>query len=156
MPIDYQCFRNGDAAEEAGDLKTARALFERGAASGDPNCWSRLGLMFDNGIGGRVDKVKAMQCYRRAWRARDFVAAHNIAVLHREKGNQHAMFQWLRRAADAGDDGALIELARYLMDGRGARKNPVAASTFVRRALKGRLSDAERKEAKLMLPRLHR
>jgi uncharacterized protein len=153
MPTDRQHFIEGDIAEAAGDLKAARASFERGAALGDPYCWSRLGLMFDSGVGCSVDKVRAMQCYQRGWRARDVVAANNIAVLYRENGDRRAMFQWFRRAADAGDDGALIELAKCLMNGVGTRRNRVEAAACLRRAKKGSLSEAEREEVELMLMR---
>ncbi|HEV2188340.1 MAG TPA: hypothetical protein VGR70_14115 [Stellaceae bacterium] len=156
MPVDHQCFIEGDAAEDAGDFKTARASFERGAALGDPYCWSRLGLMFDNGVGCDVDKVMAMRCYRRAWRFRDVVAASNIAVLYREAGNQRAMFQWFKRAVEAGDDGAFIELAKCYVSGVGTRRSSAEAEKCLDRALEGSLSEAEREEAEQLLAVLHK
>lgn len=154
MPHNHQHFLDGDAAEDAGNYAAARLSFERGAAQGDAWCWSRLGLMFDNGLGCEVDKLRAMQCYKRGWRARDAVAANNIAILYREAGNRRAMFRWFQRAADAGDDGALIEVAKCLFTGVGARKNPAEAITRVTKALGGSLSEAGREEAKALLASL--
>jgi TPR repeat protein len=155
MPADHQCFIEGDVAEEAGDFNTARASFELGAALGDPYCWSRLGLMFDKGVGCDVDKATAMRCYRRAWQARDVVAANNIAVLYRETGNRRAMFQWFKRAADAGDDGAFIRLAECYLTGTGTRRSSTRAAACLDRAAEGgSLSDAEREEAELLLAKI--
>jgi uncharacterized protein len=151
MAGDHQYVIEGDAVEEAGDYATARAAFERGAALGDAFCWTRLGLIFDKGLGCDVDKPKAMQCYQRAWRARDVVAAYNIATLYREVGNLRAMVQWFQRAAEAGDDGALVEVARCLIHGVGVRRNNSEAVSALREALRGSLSPAEREEAEEML-----
>jgi TPR repeat protein len=156
MPSDHQNFLEGDAAEDAGDFGAARRSFERGAAQGDPFCWARLGLMFDNGIGCDVDKIRAMQYYKRGWRARDVVAANNIAVLHREAGNRRAMFQWFKRAADAGDDGALIEVAKCFLSGVGVRRNPTEGKASLTRAMRGSLSEAEREEAETILTSFRR
>jgi len=156
MPSDHQHFFEGDAAEDAGDFEAARASFERGAADGDPFCWSRLGLMFDNGVGCDVDKVAAMQCYRRAWRLRDVVAANNIAILYREGGNNRAAFRWFERAADAGDTGAHVELAKCYATGSETRKSLKKAEASLHLAINGRLSEAEREEAELLLTRLQK
>lgn len=63
------------------------------AALGDDSCWLRLGLLFDLGHGVEVDKAQAMRCYQRAWRQRNAVAANNIAILYRERGNRRASFR---------------------------------------------------------------
>jgi TPR repeat protein len=117
----------GDTKEDAGDFDGARHAFEAGAALGDPACWSRLGLMFDNGVGCEVDKERAMSCYRRAWRSHDLCAANNIAILYREAGNRRAMFQWFQRAVGVGDGDALVEVAKCYLEGIGVRRNVAAA-----------------------------
>ena len=61
------------------------------------------------------------------------------------------MFQWFRRAADAGDDGAFVELAKCYASGLGTEKNPVGAKSSLLRALKGWLSDWRREEARRLL-----
>ena len=133
---------------------TARASFERGAAHGDSYCWSRLGLMFDNGVGSDVDKVMAMRCYRRGWRGGDIVAANNIAILYRERGEWTAMFKWFKRAADAGDGGAYIEIAKCCITGAGTRKSPAQADAYLKLAINLHLADGEREEAERLLTKL--
>jgi len=120
-------FIDGDAKEDAGEFDAARRAFEAGAALGDPNCWSRLGSMFDNGIGYPVDKARAMSCYKRAWRSRDICAANNIAILYRETRKWRLMFQWFQRCVAEGDGDALVEIAKCYRDGIGVRKNRAAA-----------------------------
>jgi uncharacterized protein len=110
--------------------------------------------MFDNGIGCDVDKPRAMRCYRRAWRARDAVAAKNIGVLYHEAGNRRGMFRWFKRAAGAGDDGAFVEIAKCFLDGIGVRKDADAAKTALTRAIDGTLSVAEREAAEGILSKL--
>lgn len=117
----------GDAKERAGDFDAARRLFERGGKLRQQGCWSRLAYMFDLGIGVRVDKAKAMSYYRRAWRGGEWVGASNIAILYREAGNHRATFRWFRRAAEAGDGDALVEIAKCYLAGTGVRKNAFLA-----------------------------
>jgi len=113
----------GDAAEEAGNYALARECFEQGAALGDEVCWTRLAYMFDVGIGVPVDKTEAMRCYRQAWRQRSTVAANNIAILYRERGNRRAMFKWFERGALQNDGDAQVEVAKSYLKGDGVRRN---------------------------------
>jgi TPR repeat protein len=145
-------FFKGDAAQDAGDFATARQAFERGAALDDPICWVRLGLMFHDGIGCDADKRKAMQCYRKAWRARDQVAANNIAILYREAGNRRAMFRWFERGAAVGDGDALVELAKCFINGIGVRRNLSIALRYINQAIRSEnITEAGREEAEELL-----
>jgi hypothetical protein len=147
-------FREGDAAEEAGETARALRCFEEGAALGDAICWSRLGLMFDIGKGVQIDKARAMRCYRMAWRQRDTVAALNIAILYRERGDRRAMFRWYRRAAREDDGSAEFELAKCYMTGTGVRRSMDMAIRSLAVALNSdRISEAEREEAQSLYAR---
>lgn len=115
-------WRLAGSAVEAGDFARALDLYERGAALGDAACCTGLGYMFDTGQGVEADKRRAMQCYKAAWRSRDVAAANNIAILYREGGDRRAMFRWFKRAAEHGDDGAYLELAKCYRDGVGGPK----------------------------------
>ena len=148
MTINPVHFETGDAAEEAGDFPGARRAFEQGAQLGDPICWQRLGLMFDLGIGVQVNKKEAMRCYRQAWRQRDLASARNIAVLYEEVGKNRAMFSWLRRAAQGGDGGAYLELAKCYRDGVGVRRSTDAVLRCLAAAIGSpHIAEFEREEA---------
>ena len=148
MAEQFPFFSAGDAAEDGGDLVSARRAFERGAALGDDNCWLRLGLLHDLGKGCETNKVEAMRCYRRAWRRRNIAAANNIAILYREKGDRRLMFRWFERAASEGDGGAYVELAKCYRDGVGVRRSPDAAVRCLAAASSCEfISEAEREEA---------
>ena len=141
-----------DAALENEDFARARELWERGASLGDPACWVGLGFMFDTGQGVEVDKEKALRCYRAAWRQRNASAANNIAGLYRQMGNRRAMFRWLRRAAEHGDDGANLDLSRCYLNGVGVRRSLDEAVRCLARVMAGGcVSEAERDEARELL-----
>jgi uncharacterized protein len=141
-------FDIGDAAEEAGNYDLARHSFERGAALGSAECLSRLGYMFDVGLGVATDKALAMRLYRRAWRRGSRVAANNIAILYREQGKSRAMFRWFQKAALAGDEGAQLEMAKCYLSGAGVRRNLQVALRCLSAALaSNNISEAEHQEA---------
>jgi len=78
----------------------------------------------DVGAGVEVDKAKAMRLYRQAWKqSRETVAATNIAILYREQAKLTAMFGWWKRAADAGDGSAYLEMAKCYLEGHGVKKD---------------------------------
>jgi TPR repeat protein len=94
-----------------------------------------------------------MRCYQRAWRrGRCYVAANNIAVLYRESGNLKAMFQWFERAAEQGDEDALVELAKCYLDGLGVRRSiDQALRRLAAAASKPNLFEASREEVGALL-----
>lgn len=145
-------WRLADTAIEAGDFTRAIDLYERGAALGDAACWTGLGYMFDTGQGVEPDKRRAMKCYQAAWRRQDVAAANNIAILYRESGNRRAMFRWFRRAAEYGDDGAYLELAKCYRDGVGVRRSRDHAVRCLSKVIAGSCtSEAEREDAQQLL-----
>ena len=151
-------FRIADAAEEAGDYERARQSFERGAELGDGSSLMRLAFMYDVGeLGVEVDKARAMQLYRQAWRRGCPGAANNIAILYREQGKPRAMFQWFKREADAGDGGAYLDLAKCYLAGTGVRKDVRAALRCLAAAVgsgQEYITEAEREEAQSLMDAL--
>lgn len=149
-------FRIGDAAQEDGKLDFARHPFERGATLGDVECLTRLAYMHDVGIGTDIDKQLAMILYQRAWRiARSVVAATNIAILYRERGNYRAMFTWYQRAAGEGDGSALFDMAKCYLDGIGVRANPQAGLRCLASAIRSiYITEAEREQAVALMSNL--
>jgi uncharacterized protein len=149
-------FRIADAAEEGGNFELARQSFERGAALGDASCIMRLAYMYDvGGLGVEIDKVRAMQLYRRAWRQGCPGCATNIAILYREQGNHRAMFQWFKREADAGCGDAQLDLAKCYLNGTGVRKSAQAALRCFAAAIGSEnVTEASREEAQAILETL--
>jgi TPR repeat protein len=115
----------------------------------------RLAFMYDvGGLGVGVDRARAMQLYRQAWRKGCPGAANNIAILYREQGKLRAMFQWFKREADAGDDGAYLDLAKCYMAGTGVRKDTQAALRCLEKAFSSsqeHITEAEREEAQSLM-----
>lgn len=146
-------FLIADAAEEEGKFDFARLSFEQGAALGDIGCLTRLAHMHDVGIGIPIDKAMAMRLYRRAWRrARSSLAANNIAILYRERGQNRAMFAWFRRAADAGDGSAQLDMAKCYIGGVGVRKDAALGLRHLKAAVTSDyISEDERDEAMALM-----
>ncbi len=146
----------GDAAETAGDFASARNAFEQGAARGGTACLTRLANLYDLGLGVRSDKTHAMRLYLRAWRLEPGqVAANNIAILHREAGNHHQMFQWFRRAVKVGDHDCYLDLAKCYRDGLGVPKSLPFAVRCLEAALRADfIFDHTADEARAMLKQL--
>jgi len=149
-------FRIADAAEEVGNYEFARQSFERGAELGDASCLMRLAYMYDVGeLGVAVDKVRAMQLYRLAWRKGCPGAASNIAILYREQGNRRAMFQWFKREADTGDGSAYLDLAKCYLAGTGVRKCVQTALRCLATAIRSEfITENEREEAQSIMDTL--
>ena len=155
MNHDFDCFSKGDAAEDAGDYVLAREFFALGAHCGGRLCWSRLGHLYDAGRGAPLDKARAMSCWRKAWRLGDTTAAHNIAILFRERGKRRESFRWLHRAAGKGGADAQIEIAKNYLSGDGVRSSAHLAARYLVVALTMRdIQPWETDEARLMLRRI--
>ncbi len=101
--------------------------FRRAAEHGSVPAQINLGVLLGDGRGVRKNVDEALIWLKKALRAGDSGAAHNIAITYRENGNLRAAFQWFRRAADAGDGEALVQLGIHYYWGKGCSLNPRAA-----------------------------
>ena len=155
MEPDYECFYEGDAAEEAGDYARALACFEQGTRLGGSLCWARLAFLYDYGNGVPLDKARAKDCWLKAWRRGDNTAAFNIAITCRQLGDRRGSVRWFRKAAAAGNVDAHIELAKLCIRGEGLRRSKVSAAQFLQAALvQPWVQPDEAKQVKAMLTRL--
>lgn len=66
------------------------------------------------------------------WRAYDLAATYKHRARYREA------VRWFRRAHDAGDPSALLQLARAELYGQGTKRDPVAALAKLRRVARSR------------------
>lgn len=139
-------------AWERGDLKRAFSLFRRCADLGQVGCMVDLGYFYDEGVGVRKDKEKAMSWYKRAYRLGNSAAASNIAILYREHGRHQLERQWFERAAALGDGDAAVELAKLYLEGKGARRSKEKAVALLNGAVSSSsITEAGREEAAVLL-----
>ena len=66
----------------------------------------------------------------------DFIAAHNIASIYRDRKDHRRALFWYERAAAAGDGDALVEVGIQYYTGQGARGNPKHAVRCFRKAIR--------------------
>ncbi len=112
----------------------AAQWFRRAAEHGCGPAQNNLGILLSNGNGLRKNVDEALSWLRKAFRAGNSCAAQNIAITYRENGDLKTAFKWFRRAAEAGDGDALIQLGIHYYWGKGVRKNPRAAVRCFRAA----------------------
>jgi uncharacterized protein len=117
--------------------KAAR-WFRRAAEHGSGPAQNNLGILLGNGNGVRKNVEEALVWLRKTIRAGDLCAVQNIAITYRENGDLKTAFKWFRRAAEAGDGDALIQLGIHYYWGKGVRRNPRAAVRRFRSATKAK------------------
>ena len=114
----------------------AALWFRRAAEHGSDNAQNNLGILLGNGTGVEKNVDEALSWLRTAFRAGNSCAAQNIAITHRQNGDVKTAFKWFRRAAEAGDGEAVIQLGIHYYWGKGVRRNPRAAVRCFRAATK--------------------
>lgn len=112
----------------------AAQWFRRAAEHGSDPAQNSLGVRLGDGNGVRKNVGEALWWLRKAFRAGNSCAALNIAITHRENGNLRTAFRWFRRAAEADDGDALVQLGIHYYWGKGVRRNPRAAVRCFRAA----------------------
>ncbi len=94
------------------------------------------------------DTREALGWLMKSFRAGENIAASNIAITHRQRGNFRKAVQWFRKSVAASDDDARIQLGIHLYWGKGVRRNLTAAVRCFRKATKGKnISEAGRDDA---------
>jgi len=128
-------FERAHSAWDRGRVNDAFLLFRFAAENGDESCQINLGYFYDEGIGTRKNKTKAMYWYLKAYRRGESAAATNIGILYREKKKNALAVQWFRRAIALKDDDALYELGNHYRLGLGVRKSRGSAVQCYKRIL---------------------
>jgi uncharacterized protein len=132
--------------------RKAAEWFRRAAEHGLPPAQNILGVLLSNGDGIRKNVNEAFLWLRKAFHAGNSCAAHNVAITYREIGDLRTAVKWFRKAADAGDGDALIQLGIHYYWGKGIRKNTKEAVRCFRRATKDKnISEGGRDDAFFLL-----
>ena len=135
------------------DRARAAEWMERAARAGDPSAMHNLGYYYDRGVGVRRNPGRALFWYRTVWRKHRYEsAANNIATIYRDRKDERRAFLWYRKAAEAGDGDALVEIAVRYLRGRGVRKDLQRGVELLRRAIRSnRITEAGRDDARYHL-----
>jgi TPR repeat protein len=116
----------------------AAQWFRRAAEHGSAPAQNNLGILLSNGDGVRKNVEEALVWLRKAFRAGNTCATQNIAITYRENGDLKTAVKWFRKAAEASDGDALIQLGIHYYWGKGVRKDPRAAVHCFRTATKAK------------------
>jgi TPR repeat protein len=136
--------------------RTAAKWLRRAAEHGNGAAQNTLGVNLSNGTGVTKNVSEAISWLTKAFHSGSSCAAHNLAITYREIGKLKMAVTWFRKAADAGDNDARIQLGIHYYWGRGVQKNPKAAMRCFREALKGNfLSGHGRDDAHFFLGLAH-
>ena len=79
-----ELFREGEAAEKAGDLSKALSLFEQAAQMCDADAQFNCGLMYNKGQGTAADPAKALHWYEKAAQQGHAEALFNCGAMYLE------------------------------------------------------------------------
>jgi TPR repeat protein len=135
------------------DGRLALRWLRAAADAGDVGAMLELGLFYDSGEGVRRNPQLALRWYQAAWATdRDAAAASNIATVHGDLGEHALSAKWFRKAAEAGDGDALVELAALYLKGLGVRRSPARAVELLRRANRSKqITEEARDEGSYLL-----
>jgi hypothetical protein len=112
------------------NLARAIGLLERAAAENLPMAFCNLGDIYSDGQFGVLDNEKAREWYQKAADLKDPVGLRKLGTFLYRQGlvdvvnarelNIEAA-QYMKEAADLGDEGGRTNFAKFLMDGIGVR-----------------------------------
>jgi len=131
---------------EPPDAACAFARLDRAARDGRASARTLLGWMHAEGIGGKVDLVRAAQYYREAAQMGEPSARNNLGELH-EKGrgvdkDEAKAFAYYLAAAEGGFPPAQFNVGRLYAAGRGTPQNSAEARRWLGEAAKAGIAPA--------------
>lgn len=138
----------GDAARAyaAGDLTTARRLWEELAEAGDGQAMNNLGVLYDQGRGVEPDTGRALHWFARSAQSGNPSGMSNYGrMLEQGRGmeaNPAEAARWFDLAARKGQPEAQYNLGYMYEQGRGVPKDDAAAAAWYSRAAAQRQREA--------------
>jgi TPR repeat protein len=148
-------FAAADSLWEQGKLRAALRKFQQAAEKGDAGAALNVGYFYDEGVGIRPDKERALYWYRRSHRAGCAEAATSIGLVLKAQKDLRGARRWLLRALREGDHDAALDLARICLESQRGRD---AAIRFLQLALRSKnvtpatLEEADRILRKVTAP----
>jgi hypothetical protein len=132
---------------EPPDATCAFEQLERAAREGRASARSLLGWMHAEGIGGKVDLVRAAQYYREASALGEASARNNLGEFY-ERGrgvaqDEKAAFEHYLAAAQAGFPPGQFNVGRLYVAGRGTAENLAEARRWLNLAAKAGIVPAQ-------------
>lgn len=130
----------GDAAKAwaAGDVATARQIWEKMAGDGDAQAMNNLGVLYDQGRGVEPDIGRAVHWFAQSANAGNPAGMSNYGrMLEQGRGvpaNPSEAARWFDQAARKGQAEAQYNLGLLYENGRGVEKNEAAAAAWYSRA----------------------
>lgn len=138
----------GDAARAfaAGDVATARGIWEKLAAEGDGQAMNNLGVLYDQGNSVEQDVGRALHWFAKAADAGNASGMSNYGrMLDQGRGmesNPAEAARWFDLAARMGQPEAQYNLGFLYEHGRGVKKDDAAAAAWYSRAAAQRQREA--------------
>jgi TPR repeat protein len=133
-PAAAQNVRAGVEAWQKGDYPAAVTIWTPLAAKGDADAAFNLGQAYRLGKGVPIDLARAQRYLEQAARKGHVDAATTLGVLLFQNGNRTAAMRWLKKAAEAGEERAMLLYGTALFNGDGVARDPILAYAFVSRA----------------------
>lgn len=138
----------GDAAKAwaAGDIRTAREIWEKMAADGDAQAMNNLGVLYDQGQGVEPDPGRAAHFFAQSANAGNPAGMSNYGrMLEQGRGismNPSEAARWFDLAARKGQAEAQYNLGLLYENGRGVDRDEGAAAAWYSRAASQNQKDA--------------
>jgi cell division septation protein DedD len=139
----------GVAKWRAGDWEGAVAEWVTPAARGDADALFNMGQAYRLGRGVPLNRITAIDYYRRAADKGHAAAAANLGITLWQEGRKTEALSSLRTAAEKGDLRAAYVLGVATFEGDTAPRNPALGYAYVVRARDGGLSLASAQAARM-------
>jgi WD40 repeat protein/serine/threonine protein kinase len=136
-------YQQGRALMARRDYSAARAKFEAAVGAGYRSARIDLARLMSLPDAGMLDVAKAITLYSQAWRDGLSVAAFELGRLY-EPGDDALAWDWYRKAAEAGDPGALARLAERNLSSASIESGAAKRTADLLEAFKHYAAAAER------------
>jgi TPR repeat protein len=137
----------GEDAFNNGDYAAALEAWQSTAAQGDPDAMTKVGQLYELGLGVKRDFDKAAEWYTKAAQLGFVVAQYNLANLYYDgrgvSRDKKQAARWYTAAAQGGHAKAQFYLAQMYMDGDGIDENKETGLSWFQKAAALGLPDAQ-------------
>lgn len=111
-------------------MRATFRLMLAAAKLGNSSAQINVGNYYDDGRGVQRNRSAALYWFKRAYRRRDFTAAHNIGCVWRREGKPLRSLYWFSRAVELGDEESNLDIGKHFLHNE---KNPRKAIVYFKR-----------------------